>query len=209
MNHSTDVIVFGASGHAKVVMSTLQEAGYRVIAVYDDDSTKWGKKILGVSIVGKIEDPGHPASAVIGVGDNVSRKQIATRVRSVDWITVIHPKAVVDPSVVVGPGTVVFAGSVIQPDTRIGNHCIVNTSASIDHDCTIEDFVHVCPGVHLAGGVKVGEGTLLGIGSCAIPCVEIGKWSTIGAGAAVVGPVPDEVTVAGVPARVLVRKSPG
>ncbi|MBN1877732.1 MAG: transferase, partial [Anaerolineae bacterium] len=35
------VCVLGAGGHAKVVISTLQAAGYRVEAVYDDDAQKW------------------------------------------------------------------------------------------------------------------------------------------------------------------------
>ncbi|MCS7300843.1 MAG: acetyltransferase, partial [Fimbriimonadales bacterium] len=99
----------------------------------------------------------------------------------------------------------VCAGVVVQPDARIGRHCIVNTAASVDHDCTIADFVHVAPGARLAGGVKVGEGVLLGVGCCVLPGIQIGAWSVVGAGAVVTEDVPDGVVVVGVPARAIRR----
>ena len=60
--------------------------------------------------------------------------------------------------------TAVFAGVVIQPDACVGRHVIVNTGASVDHDCVISDFAHVAPGVRLAGGVTVAEGVFIGSG---------------------------------------------
>jgi len=53
----------------------------------------------------------------------------------------------------------------------------------------------------MCGGVKVDEGTLLGVGSKVAPNVEIGSWSTAGAGAVCVIDVPSHTTVVGVPAR--------
>ena len=48
-----------------------------------------------------------------------------------------------------------MAGAVINSDTKIGKGCIINTSASVDHDCTLDDFVHISVGAHLAGNVRV------------------------------------------------------
>jgi acetyltransferase EpsM len=95
-----------------------------------------------------------------------------------------------------------MAGVIIQPGSTIGRHCIINTGACIDHDCFIEDFVHIAPKAALAGGVMIGEGTLIGIGSSIVPNVTIGKWSTIGAGAAVICDIPDNCIAVGVPAYV-------
>jgi acetyltransferase EpsM len=47
----------------------------------------------------------------------------------------------------------------------------------------------------------MGEGSMMGVGSSVIPCVKIGSWATIGAGAAVVRDIPDGVTAVGVPAK--------
>jgi len=91
----------------------------------------------------------------------------------------------------------------VQPDVIIGKHVIINTCASVDHDCKLEDFVHIAPCVHLAGGVLVGEGSLLGVGSSVIPYRRIGKWSIVGAGSVIVNDIPDHVTVVGVPAKLI------
>lgn len=202
---SRTVAVLGAGGHAKVVIATLRAAGWEVTSAWDDAEARWGEEVLGVPIRGALaraEEAGADGY-VIAVGDNRERKRIAERLsggRDLPWISAVHPAAVVHPSVALGPGTVVFAGTVIQPDTTIGRHAIVNTAASVDHDCRLGDFVHVAPGVRLAGNVTVGEGALLGIGSSVIPGLAVGAWATVGAGAAVVRPVPDGATVAGVPA---------
>lgn len=58
----------------------------------------------------------------------------------------MHSAAWVDPDAKLGTGTVVFAGAVIRPGSVVGEHVIVNTSASVDHDCVVKDFVHIVPG---------------------------------------------------------------
>ncbi|MCS7301293.1 MAG: hypothetical protein NZ556_07050, partial [Fimbriimonadales bacterium] len=150
------LIVIGAGGHAKVVISTARALGYSVETVYDDDSTKWGASLMGVSVRGNLQQIGQrsepTAWSIIAVGDNRARQRIAGQLRHLQWATLIHPQSWIDPTAQVGAGTLVCAGVVVQPDARIGRHCIVNTAASVDHDCTIADFVHVAPGARLAGG---------------------------------------------------------
>ena len=203
------VVVIGAGGHGKVVISTLLAAGVRILCVLDDDRQKHGLKILGVPVRGPVSDADKFGRVgVLGIGHNRERKRIAEAV-ALEWAIVVHPQAWVHPSVRLGEGSVVFAGAIIQADTVIGRHVIVNTGAMIDHDCEIGDDVHVAPGASLAGGVKLGEGAFVGIGSCAIPGVRIGEWTTVGAGAAVVSDLPSELTAVGVPARALERKEDG
>lgn len=55
-------------------------------------------------------------------------------------------------------------GSVVNAGARVGDHVILNTCSSVDHDCIVEDFVHVSPGAHLAGNVTVKEGCHVGTG---------------------------------------------
>ncbi len=205
MKKNFQVGVIGAGGHAKVVVSTLLAAGYRVLGILDDDRRKHGGRLLGVPLLGPTRDAGRYPGArwVIAIGDNRQRKAVAERLHKTVWQTVVHPNADVHPSVKLGPGTIIFSGAVVQPDAVLGSHVIVNTAAGIDHDCIIADYAHIAPGAQLAGNVSVGEGALLGVGCAVIPGRRIGDWTTVGAGAAVVRNLPGGIVAAGVPARTL------
>lgn len=200
---SKNVYVIGAGGHAKVVISTLQATGYVVAAVFDDDERKHNTALLGVNVKGSIGSfqDAPPLPAVLGIGNNQTRRRLAELLPGIEWLTVVHPCAVIHSSAQLGYGTVVFAGVVIQPDTIIGAHGIVNTGATIDHDCRAGDYIHVAPGAHLAGEVELGDGAFIGIGSAIIPRAKVGQWSVIGAGSTVIRDVDDNVIAVGTPAR--------
>ena len=193
------IILVGAGGHGKVVLATLRACGLEVALAVDDDPGKHGEW-LGLPVVapeGRLDG----RSAVLGIGNNELRARFSRRFERTSWVVAIHPRAFVDPSASIEPGTVVLAGAIVQAGARIGRHVIVNTGATVDHDCLLADYVHVCPGVHLAGGVLVEEGALIGIGAVATPGVRIGAWSPVGAGAALVRNVEPRSTAVGVPAR--------
>ena len=90
-----------------------------------------------------------------------------------------------------------FAGAVVQPDVIVGQHGIVNTSASIDHDCEIGDFVGIGPGSHLSGTVLIGNRTLLGTGSSVLPNIQIADDVTVGAGTVVIRNLASGCTLVG------------
>jgi sugar O-acyltransferase (sialic acid O-acetyltransferase NeuD family) len=196
-----NIVVIGAGGHAKVVISTLRTNDCSIGAVFDDDSSLWGTELLGVPVRGPIAmaDQSEFELGIIAIGNNAVRKRIAHRL-NLRWLTVVHSAAWVDPDAKLGTGTVVFAGAVIQPGGVVGEHVIVNTSASVDHDCVVKDFCHIAPGVHLGGNVQVDEGAFLGVGSDVIPGRKVGAWTMVGAGAVVVRDLPERVVAYGVPA---------
>jgi sugar O-acyltransferase (sialic acid O-acetyltransferase NeuD family) len=203
-NVPNGVVVLGASGHAKVVISTLRAAGEQVIAAFDDNATLWGGNVLGVPIIGAVDSAASYGAhrAVIAIGNNRIRQSIAARVK-LQWVTVQHPSAYVDESARLGVGTVVMAGAVIQPEVIVGSHSIINTCASVDHDCQIGDYAHLGPGVHLSGDVTVGEAAFLGTGTSVIQGRRIGVGTTVGAGGVVIRDLPDHVTAVGCPAQVI------
>lgn len=198
------LIVLGAGGHGRVLLSTLLDAGFHVDAIYDDNPALWGKDVFGVRVLGPLQDlsTAMDCRAVIGVGDNATRQRLADKLK-LEWITVVHPKAYVHESVILGPGTVVFAGAVVQPGVTVGRHALINTAASVDHDCNVGDFVSLGPGVRLAGAVVVGNQSELGTASCVIPAVTIGRNVVVGAGAVVIRDVKYPCTIVGSPARVV------
>lgn len=197
------LIIFGAGGHAKVVISTALEVGYTIEGIYDDDPKKHGIKVLGMEVRGPIlsAKASPETSGIIAIGDNRIRRKLAQKLSDWNWAILIHPTAYIHNTVVIGEGTVIFAGAIVQPETCIKRHAIINTGAVVDHDCYIGDFSHIAPGVKLTGNVKIGEGVFIGVGASVLPGISIGDWSVVGAGAVVIDDVPPGTVVAGVPAR--------
>ena len=193
--------IFGASGHGKVIASTLI-ANNESIKGFIDDHPK-SDKLMGLPVVHSNEFERIDSEVIcIGVGHNLTRKSISERIKST-FLSVIHKSAIICQTVKIGNGTVIFANAVVNAETSIGSHVIINTGAIIEHDCMVENFVHISPNAAIAGGVIIGEGTHIGIGACVIPGVTIGEWAVIGAGAVVIKDVPDGAVVVGNPARVI------
>jgi len=195
-----DLIVIGCGGHGKVIIQTARAAGYRPVAMYDDDPKLWNTEFFGVPVIGPVaEIPDSSIPAVIALGHNGNRQRISEEVKC-RLATIIHPNAIVDESAEVGVGSMILAGCIVQADAKVGRHVIMNTASTIDHDAIVGDFVHLCPGVHLAGVVELGDGVMMGVGSSAIPGTNVGAWTTVGAGSCVIRDIPGHVVAVGVPA---------
>lgn len=194
---TTDIFLIGGGGHAKVVFDCLTAQQLAVIGVFDP-LYKGG---LGLPALGEYHRSFNPsARAIVAIGDNTARKRIATAVAHT-FTTAIHPSALVSPSAQIGEGSMVLHRTVVQAGAAIGRHVIINTGASVDHDCTIADFVHIAPGAVLCGGISIGEGAMVGAGAVIIPGVKVGAWATVGAGSVVIRDVEPGACVVGHPAR--------
>lgn len=195
------MLLYGASGHAKVIVSILRASGQEVTAIFDDDLSK--KDLGTIPVIGSY-DPNHQPAAplIISIGYNAIRRKVAERIQHRFGVA-IHPSAIIDESVTMEEGTVIMQGAIVQAGTLLGKHVIVNTGATVDHDCQLGDFVHVAPGVTLCGSVQVGEGTLIGAGSTVAPNLIIGANCLIAAGSVVTVSIPVGATVRGNPARII------
>jgi len=194
--------LFGASGHAKVIIDSLTATGIAVQGLFDDNPDI--RFLLKYPVFGPFDkDILGDDSLIISVGFNNIRKKIVDRLpANIMYGRAIHPSAIISEYASVGEGSVVMQGAIIQSCTTVGKHCIVNTAASVDHDCVIEDFVHISPHATLCGGVSVGEGSQVGAGAVVIPGIRIGRWSLVAAGAVVLRDVPDNVIVMGNPVKI-------
>ncbi len=190
--------LFGASGHAKVIMDIIMAQDDKTECLYDDDPHC--ARLHGVPVY-KADESHVYGPLIISIGSNSVRKLISERY-PLEYAKAIHPQAILSPSATIGVGTVVMQNATIQADVRIGRHCIINSGASIDHECIIDSFVHISPHATLCGNVHVGEGSWIGAGAIVIPGIKIGRWCTIGAGSVVIRDIPDGVTAYGNPCRI-------
>lgn len=188
-----DVIVIGASGHAKVVRDIIIASGDNFLGYLDDDPNK--------DTLGKIEDyQNFEAEFVIAIGNSEVREEISKKL-SCAWYTAIHPTAVISPSATIQEGTVVMPLAVIQADSQIGKHCIINSQATIEHDNQIGDYSHISVGANLGGTVSIGEHVWVGIGATIKNNQTVCANTMIGAGAVVVDDIKESGTYVGVPAK--------
>jgi len=195
------MLIYGASGHCKVIIDCLESQGKSIVGIFDDDLIK--SKLLNYEVIGKYDaQKFEDEELIISIGDNKTRKSVSKLIKHKFGVA-IHKSAIVSKNVFVDEGTVIIHNAVVQSSAVVGKHVIINTSASVDHDCILENFVHISPNATLCGNVKVGEGTQIGAGAVVIPSISIGKWSIIGAGAVVTKDVPDNVIVVGNPARIV------
>lgn len=199
------MILFGASGHAKVILDILIQNGISVEVIYD--AVPPGDHLFGIPVLADVRHTpfSTDTKAIIAIGSNKVRKNIAES-RQLHYISALHPLSCVSPFAEIGEGTVMMSHATVNPGTVIGKHGIINTGAVVEHDCQLGDYVHISPNAALAGDVHVGEGTHIGIGSSVIQGIKIGKWCTIGAGAVIIRDVPDGATVVGNPGRIIKMK---
>jgi acetyltransferase EpsM len=193
------IAVIGAGQHGRVVASVLEAAGLPVAGHYDEDPDTWGSELGNSSVIGAPDRIPSDSRAIIAIGDNETRRQVAERL-DLDWVTVVHPFSWLHPDVRLGPGTVVCSGVSVQVGAGIGAHVILNNHAGVGHDACVGDLAHLTV-AHIGGESRAGEGAFLGIGSVVLPRVRVGAWATVGAGAVVMADVQPGATVIGNPAR--------
>ncbi|MBS7804377.1 serine O-acetyltransferase [Rhizobiales bacterium TNE-4] len=101
----------------------------------------------------------------------------------------------------------------IHPGARIGKGVFLDhaTGLVVGSTAVIEDNVSILQGVTLGGTgketgdrhPKIRQGVLLGAGAKILGNIEVGQCARVAAGSVVLAPVPRNMTVAGVPARVV------
>ncbi len=213
-----NVVVFGCSGHARVVIDILEtERRCRIVGLVDSYKPV-ETRLLDYQILGTEADVAelihaHVCDAlVVAVGDNWIRGQIVNQLKEsvpgLRFISAIHPSAQISKNALIGAGTVIMPGVVVNAGSRIGESCILNTCSSLDHDCTMADFASLAPRAVTGGNVSIGAYTAVAIGATVSHGTQIGDHTVVGAGALVVSDIPAGVVAYGVPARVIRTRNP-
>jgi sugar O-acyltransferase (sialic acid O-acetyltransferase NeuD family) len=206
--------IFGAGGHAKVLIDCLERetSGFHYVLL-DSNPSLWGTNIMGVQVVG--DDSVIPelisdgaTHFVVGLGGT---RSLSTRPRVFDRaiasglrpMTVCHPSSLVSSWARIGEGCQLLPRSVVNTGAVLGVGVILNTGAIVEHDSRVGDHSHIASGAVVLGAVHIGPLAHIGAGAVLRQGVEIGEGATVGAGSVVVSHIPSGQVYAGAPARPL------
>lgn len=204
-------VLWGGTGQAKVLHEALLRRGHTVALIVDNRPIPsplphtpivhgveglygWLQQHRTPQLYGLAAIGGHNGPARLEILDIFSQHGILEH-------TLVHDRAFVAEDACVAPGAQILAMSAVCSHTHIGRGVIVNTAASVDHDCRIQDGVHIAPGVTIAGDVTIEACAFIGVGAVVLPGVVIGAHATVGAGAVVTKNVPARSVVVGNPAK--------
>lgn len=203
------IVLVGAGGHGRVVLDALLLQGRQVVGIIDPRLEK-GATVFGVPVLGGDEWLNTASPEAFALANGVGAIPYASKRRRElheQWsakgfvlTSVVHPSAVLGREVFQGRGIQVMAGAIVQAGCRLGEGCVINTRASLDHDCVIGEHAFVAPGAILCADIVVEERAYIGAGATILPGLRVGAGSIVAGGATVTKNVPPHATVIGSPA---------
>lgn len=200
------LVLIGAGGYAKSVLDAIDYFNYEVVGFIDEFSEE--KEHLGYPVIAKsLEELQNNESYFyfITIGNNINRKRWYDKILSMKLrlINVVDKSAIISPNAIIGTGCFIGKMAIINHGAKVGDDCIINTKALVEHGCCVARHANLSTNSVINGDVVIGTGSFIGSCSVTIGQLVIGNWSTVGAGSVVVKSVRDNVTVAGVPAKVI------
>jgi len=208
-----DIAIYGAGGFGRETAVLIQQINaislqWNVIGFFDDALPN-KTEVDGLPVLGGINELNqyHKSIALtVAIADPVLRKSIVSKIHSptIFYPLLIHPSAIVTLNRnEIGKGSIITANCILTTGISIGNFVIVNLATTLGHDVVLGDYCSIMPGCHISGNCKIGECTMMGTGSRMLQNLTIGKRCKIGAGAVLINSAQDDVTIVGVPGRVV------
>jgi len=180
-----------------------------LIGFFDDGEPK-GKIVNGYPVLGGIRELNEwktDISLALALGVPKTKKQVLEKIKNarVAHPVLIHPSAILGKKeyVSIGEGLIICAGTILTTNIKIGRHVLLNLSCTVGHQTEIGDFCSFMPTCNISGEVRIGAGNFWGTGAKIINRKSVGNNVTVGAGAVIIDDIPDNVTVVGVPAKVI------
>lgn len=213
------VIFWGATGQAKVLREALLSHDASLVALFDnrDIASPFSDVPIFRGEEGFLQweqrHHGHrQVRFCVAIGGTCGRDRLERMhwLQARDYVPLgmTHSSAFVAKDALIGDGCQILAMSAVCTSVSLGSAVIVNTRASVDHDCVLGDGVHIAPGATLSGEVTVGKFAFVGAGAIVLPRVRIGEGAVVGAGAVVTRDVAAGETVVGNPARIHRKNQP-
>jgi len=190
------LLLFGCGGHARSLIDVVESTAVWKIVGLVGKHEDIGGHVLGYPILGSDADlealrdlADHAVLALGHFGSTEQRRVLAERIRVAGFhaATLVSSHAVVSPHSSLGIGTTIGHGVIINAGVSVGDHCIINSRALIEHDARIGNHCHVSTGALLNGGVRLGDDSFVGSGAMIRESLVLPSNTVISAGLRVMG----------------------
>jgi len=193
------LLIGGALGATQVLDILRDAPDCKVVAILDDDRSKWGREVYGAPLIGGTDRlKALFASGVFEAAIITVATSIAVRVKfgaicaelGIPLANAIDRTAKIASEVKIGTGNVVCAFCHFGTGTVIGDNNFFSAYASFDHHNIVGSEVTTGPSCATSGLVKIGNRVKMGTGVHIEPKVDIGDDVQIASGAIILRSVP-------------------
>lgn len=208
-----DLAIYGAGGLGREFVVLIEQINsikkqWNLIGFFDDAIAP-GTSIDRYTVLGSMADLNRqtkPLHLMLGIADPMVKMSVVNKIKNerMEYPVFIHPQANAGSSQNrFGRGCVITAGCYLTTNITLGDFTLVNLASTIGHDVITGPFTSIMPGANVSGSVCIGEACLLGTGCKILQGLSIGDRCKIGAGAVVTKNFDSDLTVVGIPARVI------
>jgi sugar O-acyltransferase (sialic acid O-acetyltransferase NeuD family) len=211
------IAIFGSGGFGLEVATLIEHINsinreWDLIGFFDDNQK--AKIINGYKVLGGINELNQWDSLlhlVLALGMPKTRRHVEEKIVNdkISYPVLIHPSVIMGNKglIAIGEGSIICAGNILTTNINIGKQVILNLACTVGHECDIGGFSSFMPSCNISGEVKIGKENFWGTGAKVINRKTIGNNVIVGAGSVIIDDVPDDVTVVGVPAKVMKRNN--
>ncbi len=208
-----DLLIYGSGGAGRELAFSLslenEPTNKWNVLGFIDDTKENGLIINDLPVLGGYDwlkdNGGNVAVCIVDVPK--IKRQLVEKLKSIQNVkfpVIIGPNSIISSTIDWGEGCIVsLSFNWISPNVKIGNFVFINCTTRIGHDVLIGDYTTVFSGLDIGGGAQIGTDCVIGSGVTINPHTKIGNGSIVGGGSVVTKDIPENVVVAGVPAKII------
>lgn len=211
-----ELYALGIGHNTPVFIDLAMDCGYSIAGLYHYNSERTGEFDHGFQILGSFDDlfaqkDLSDKNFLLTMGDSNIREALSHRIISLGGRvpTLIHPTAVISRFAHISSnGVYISPFSFVQADSIVGDNTVILSHVNISHTTTIGKGCFIAGGATVGAYTELEDHVFIGQGALSISAKvkRIGRNSYIGARSLITKDIPENVIVAGSPAKIINSK---
>ena len=198
------LILGGGDGAVQVLDAIAHTPHQRAVAILDDNEALWGKRMMGVPILGgmdwvqKLWDEGQFDAAIISISSNLAVRErlfVEWSQRGIPFTNIIAPHVMIHANVHMGQGNLIMSHARLGAGTQVGDNNFLSAFVNLEHHNRLGSHCTFGPMVSTSGRVRIGDRVSFGAGVFIEPHIRIGDDVMIASGSIIRTDIPSRVIV--------------